>query len=106
MDYYLPENIFFIPPEKLDTKQIKIVLEMFNFDIPENQLPYIEINSIKDFSLNFTNKFTGEKCFAYRSKKSPFYDFSGEKEYYLVQKIELNSKIKMNWFTLRREISK
>ncbi len=97
------ENLFSLTQEKIGTDTIRILLKMFSFNIPEEQLPYIKINSLKKYRISFINNFTNEKCVAYYTSECPPYAgncrFTGEAERFLGQKIvDADSTIKINWF--------
>lgn len=102
------DDISSLTQEKLDIDKLKTLLEMFNFNIPEEQLQYIQINSLTKWRFSFTNNFTKETCFAYYTSICPSYDgnctsYDGENERFLGQKIQSNSVIKMNWFYVQGE---
>ena len=99
------DDIFSLTQEKLDVDKIRTLLEMFNFNIPEEQLQYIRINSLTKWRISFTNNFTKEICFGYYTSECPAYGsnfrYSGEEESFLGQKIQSDSVIKMNWFYVK-----
>ena len=102
------DNIFSITQDKIDIDTIQLVLEMFNFNIPKEQLPYIKINTLKKYKISFINNFTKEICSAYYTSECPAYadnlSHTGESERFLGQKIlTSDSIIKINWFYVKGE---
>lgn len=84
-----------------DMNDIRVLLNLFGFDIPEEQLPYIKIESISDLKLVFFNNLTGEKCTGLYTDYCPRYDLnppSSECERYFAQIIESKSTVRTNWF--------
>lgn len=96
------EKLFSLTQEEIDINAIKTLLDIFNFNIPEEQLPYIKINSLKKWRISFTNNFTKEEGIAYYTSECPAYAgncrYSGEDEKYLGQIIKSESVTKVNWF--------
>ena len=91
--------------EKMDIDKIRALLKLFAFDVPEDQLLYIQINTFKKWRISFTNNFTNETCSAFYTDSCPAYagnpSFSGEDEGFLGQIIENDSVIRMNWFQVQ-----
>lgn len=104
------DDIFSSKLESMDIDTIKVLLEIFNFNIPEEQLPYIQISSLKQWRIIFTNNFTKETISAYYTNECPAYDnncrYHGESEKFLAQKIQSGSVTRINWFYVqgKREI--
>ena len=90
---------------EINIEKIRILLQMFNFNIPEEQLPYVKIEYFKKWEIAFTNSFTQERYFGFYTAQRPIYKgnpaFYGESESFLGQRIENDSVIKINWFELQ-----
>lgn len=101
------EDIFSPTKEEIDKDTIKGVLQIFNFDIPEEQLPYIKVNTLKKWRITFVNTATKEECSAYYTSECPPYAghcrYSGENERFLGQIIKSDSCIRENWFYVEGE---
>lgn len=98
------EDVFSPTKEEIDIDTIKGVLQIFNFDIPEEQLPYIKVNTLKKWRITFVNTATKEECSAFYAGECPSYAgncrYHGEDERFLGQVIKSDSCIKQNWFVV------
>lgn len=99
------EDLFLVPREELNLDQIKLLLEMFSFEIPEEQLPFIKIENIEEWRINFTNTKTNEKYSGFYTDACPSYagnpTYYGESERFLGQKIISNDAVTVNWFYVK-----
>lgn len=68
------DDIFSVPIENMNIDTIKMLLEIFNFNIPDEQLQHIQISSFKKWRITFINNFTKETISAYYTDECPAYD--------------------------------
>lgn len=100
------ETIISITEDKkslVQTKDdVKLLLELFEFHVSEEELPYIEIKGLEKWRISFINNLTHEVCSGFYTNKYPSYNGGGpsnsDDERYLGQRIESGSIIKNNWF--------
>lgn len=99
------KELFLLPKEELNFEQIKLLFKMFNFDIQEEELPFIELEKIEKWRIEFTNTKTHEKYSGFYTDCCPEYTgsstFYGANESFLGQKIIGNDVVRINWFELQ-----
>ena len=100
-------DLFLLPKEEFDFDQIKLLLKMFNFDIPEEELPFIELEKIEKWRIEFTNTKTHEKYSGFYTDCCPEFSggpaFYGSSESFLGQKIIGKEMVRINWFEVEGE---
>lgn len=101
------DDIFSRSLENIDIDIVRALLAVFNFNIPEEQLPYIQITGLEKWRITFTNNFTNETVSSYYTNQCPAFDnnfqYSGESEKFLAQKIQSSSVTRINWFVVQGE---
>lgn len=101
------ESVFSLPLEKIDIEQTRALLEMFSFNIPEEQLPHIQLTGLEKYGVAFTNTVTGEECSAeYTHRCIAFGHNSSYPEAdnrFLAQRIQGKEVNRVNYFQVLRD---